>query len=64
VDVYSDWVDACESVAKDGGDPADGLGSYGDVGDDAGGERGSETRYDRHALTAGDENAADYDDDA
>ncbi len=61
MDVYSDWVDACESVAKEGGDPADGLGSYGD---DVGGERGSETRYDRHALTAEDENAADYDDDA
>ena len=61
VDVYSDWVDACDSVAKDGRDPEEGVGSYGDLGDGTEGERGSEMPYNRHALAVGDRNAADYD---
>ena len=61
MDVYSDWVDACDSVAKDGRDPEEGVGSYGDLGDGIEGGRGSEMPYNRHALAAGDSNAADYD---
>lgn len=38
VDVYSDWIDACDSVAKEGGEPDEGLDAYGDVG--GGGMRG------------------------
>ena len=61
MDVYADWVDACDSVAKDAGDPDEGMGSYGDLGHGNGGGRGTDMQYDRHALAAGDHNAADYD---
>ena len=38
MDVYSDWIDACDSVAKEGGEPDEGLDSYGDI--SGGGVRG------------------------
>ena len=59
VDVYSDWVDACDSVDKERGEPGEGMDSHGDMGDGVGGDRGS---YNHHALAAGNDNAADYDD--
>ena len=54
VDVYSDWIDACDIVAKDddeGQAPNDGLNSYGElaVGNE---RRNSEMNVDRHLVTA------------
>ena len=54
VDVYSDWIDACDSVAKEAADvPAadDGFNSYPDM--VAGNERrNSEMNVDRHLVAA------------
>ena len=53
VDVYSDWIDACDAVAKDDGDGRadDGLNSYEELA--AGNERrNSEMNIDRHLVSA------------
>lgn len=57
VDVYSDWIDACDAVAKDGTDPADGneIDSYHDI--EAGiGRRNSQIHIDRHLVSAIEDN--------
>lgn len=67
VDVYSDWIDACDSVAKEAADAADaddGFNSYQDLA--AGNERrNSEMNIDRHLVAAvgGNENGGDVIDD-
>lgn len=60
VDVYSDWVDACDQVAKEGGEPDEGLDSYTELAGGAGGR----TNY-RHVVAAaeGSTVADEYDDD-
>ena len=66
VDVYSDWVDACDQVAKEtGGEPDEGLNSYADLAGGAGGRRNSEMPFDRHVVAAveGTTVADEYDDD-
>ena len=54
VDVYSDWIDACDTVAKEAADTStadDGFKSYGDLA--AGNERrNSEMNIDRHLVSA------------
>ena len=54
VDVYSDWIDACDSVAKEAADVPvadDGFNSYPDLA--AGNERrNSEMNVDRHLVGA------------
>ena len=54
VDVYSDWIDACDSVAKEAADAPsadDGFNSYPDLA--AGNERrNSEMNIDRHLVAA------------
>ena len=65
VDVYSDWVDACDQVAKEGGEHDEGLDSYAELAAGAGGRRNSEMPYDRHVVAAAEGNtvADEYDDD-
>ena len=66
VDVYADWVDACDQVAKENGEePEEGLNSYADLAGGAGGRRNSEMPYDRHVVAAAEGNtvADEYDDD-
>ena len=66
VDVYADWVDACDQVAKENGEePDEGLNSYADLAGGAGGRRNSEMPYDRHVVAAAEGNtvADEYDDD-
>ena len=54
VDVYSDWIDACDTVAKEAKDDPtadDGFNSYQDLA--AGNERrNSEMNVDRHLVSA------------
>ncbi|KAI9818578.1 MAG: hypothetical protein M1827_000637 [Pycnora praestabilis] len=52
VDVYSDWIDACDTVAKDAADQTgrDAASSYRDIDVSAQGRGGSETEQDRHAA--------------
>ncbi|KAL9125943.1 MAG: hypothetical protein Q9217_004921 [Psora testacea] len=58
VDVYSDWIDACDTVAKEAAEApnhADGFNSYADLA--AGNERrNSEMNIDRHLVSAVGEN--------
>ena len=67
VDVYSDWIDACDTVAKEAADtsqPNDGFNSYEDLA--AGNERrNSEMNIDRHLVSAvgGNEYGGDFIDD-
>ncbi|CAF9936735.1 MAG: hypothetical protein HETSPECPRED_010434 [Heterodermia speciosa] len=66
VDVYADWVDACDQVAKENGEePDEGLNSYADLAGGASGRRNSEMPYDRHVVAAAEGNtvADEYDDD-
>ncbi len=54
MDVYSDWIDACDTVAKEAADTTtvdDGLNSYQDlaVGNE---RRNSEMNIDRHLVSA------------
>lgn len=67
VDVYSDWIDACDTVAKESADAPpidDGLSSYQDlaVGN---GRRNSEMNVDRRLVAAvgGNEYGGDFIDD-
>lgn len=57
VDVYSDWIDACDAVAKDAADPVidDALDSYHDL-EPGIGRRGSQIQTDRHLLSATEDN--------
>ena len=65
--MYSDWIDACDSVAKEAADPTaadDGFNSYQDLA--AGNERrNSEMNVDRHLVAAvgGNEYGGDFIDD-
>lgn len=65
--MYSDWIDACDTVAKEVADDSnvdDGLNSYADLA--AGNERrNSEMNIDRHLVTAvgGNEYGGDFIDD-
>ena len=67
VDVYSDWIDACDAVAKEANDTQDvddGLNSYSELA--AGNERrNSEMNIDRHLVSAvgGNDYARDFMDD-
>ena len=67
VDVYSDWIDACDTVAKEAADTSqvnDGFNSYEDLA--AGNERrNSEMNIDRHLVSAvgGNEYGGDFIDD-
>ena len=67
VDVYSDWIDACDTVAKEAADtsqPNDGFNSYEDLA--AGNERrNSDMNIDRHLVSAvgGNEYGGDFIDD-
>ena len=67
VDVYSDWIDACDTVAKEAADAPnadDGFHSYADIA--AGNERrNSEMNVDRHLVSAvgGNEYGGDFIDD-
>jgi transcription elongation factor Elf1 len=67
VDVYSDWIDACDTVAKEAADTTtadDGFNSYGDLA--AGNERrSSDMNIDRHLVSAvgGNEYGGDFIDD-
>ena len=65
VDVYSDWIDACDTVAKEAAGRDAGPHSYRDVASGAGGRRNSDTRMDRHLVTAmedDEDGQGDYDD--
>ncbi len=65
--MYSDWIDACDSVAKEAANgvaPDDGFNSYADL--VAGNERrNSEMNVDRHLVSAvgGNEYGGDFVDD-
>ncbi|KAG8532018.1 uncharacterized protein KY384_003654 [Bacidia gigantensis] len=67
VDVYSDWIDACDAVAKETNNAQtvdDGFNSYSDLA--AGNERrNSEMNIDRHLVSAvdGNEYGGDFIDD-
>lgn len=66
VDVYSDWIDACDAVAKDAADPddpadGDGMESYHDL-DTGIDHRNSQIQVDQHLVSAMEEND-DFQDD-
>lgn len=67
MDVYSDWIDACDTVAKEAANTEsvdDGLNSYQDLA--AGNERrNSEMNIDRHLVSAvgGNDYGGDFIDD-
>ncbi len=64
VDVYCDWTDACDTVAKEAATADDGFNSYGDLA--AGNERrNSDMNVDRHLVSAvgGNEYEGDFIDD-
>jgi len=55
VDVYSDWVDACDSVAKEVADAPkadDSIKSYDDLAAGDNGRRNSDMQIDRHLVAA------------
>ena len=65
VDVYSDWVDACDSVAKEAAGRDDAPHSYADLATGAGGRRNSDMQIDRHLVAAvedDEDGQGDYDD--
>ena len=67
MDVYSDWIDACDTVAKEaaGSSRMDAPHSYGDLAAGASGRRNSDMQIDRHLVTAVDDEEdgrGDYDD--
>lgn len=69
VDVYSDWIDACDAVAQEAAGNAredSGPQSYNDLVSGAGGRRNSDMLIDKHLVAAveeDDELQGDYDDD-
>ncbi|MCJ1368361.1 hypothetical protein MMC16_007503 [Acarospora aff. strigata] len=52
VDIYSDWIDACDTVAKEAAEAEkpDGPSSYADLATGAGGRRNSDMDIDRHLV--------------
>ncbi|KAI4135407.1 MAG: hypothetical protein LQ347_000700 [Umbilicaria vellea] len=67
VDVYSDWIDACDTVAKEAAEASrtDAPHSYSDLAAGAGGRRNSDMQIDRHLVAAVDDEEdgqGDYDD--
>ncbi|MCJ1486602.1 hypothetical protein MMC06_006780 [Schaereria dolodes] len=67
VDVYSDWIDACDAVAKEAADSTqnDQPRSYADLASGAGGRRSPDMQIDRHLVAAvddQDDGVGDYDD--
>ena len=67
VDVYSDWIDACDTVAKEAVEASrmDAPHSYSDLAAGAGGRRNSDMQIDRHLVAAVDDEEdgqGDYDD--
>lgn len=67
VDVYSDWIDACDTVAKEAADASrtDAPQSYSDLAAGAGGRRNSDMQIDCHLVAAVDDEEdgqGDYDD--
>ena len=68
MDVYSDWIDACDAVAKEaaGTTREDQPQSYADLATGAGGRRNSDMQIDRHLVAAvdhdEDDGQGDYDD--
>ena len=52
VDVYSDWIDACDAVAKEAAGRDDGPQSYADLVTGAGGRRNSDMQIDKHLVAA------------
>ncbi len=62
VDVYSDWVDACDTVAKEAADVPkadDGIDSYNDLAVGDNGRRNSDMQIDRHLVSAVEEDEKD-----
>lgn len=62
VDVYSDWVDACDTVAKEAADasrPDDDLNSYQELAAGGGGRRNSDMQVDQHLVAAVEEDHGD-----
>ena len=59
MDVYSEWVDACDEVAKqaDMNTAEDDLHTYGDLATGGNGRRNSEMLYDRHVVNVVDPDA-------
>ncbi|SLM39048.1 transcription elongation factor [Lasallia pustulata] len=57
VDVYSDWIDACDTVAKEAAEASriDPPHSYSDLAAGAGGRRNSDMQIDRHLVAAVDD---------
>ena len=67
VDVYSDWIDACDTVAKEAAEASriEVPHSYSDLAAGAGGRRNSDMQIDRHLVAAVDDDEdgqGDYDD--
>jgi len=64
VDVYSDWIDACDTVAKEAAesDKIDAPSAYADLAAGAGGRRNSDMQiFDRHLVdVVDDDGEADY----
>ncbi|KAI9881375.1 MAG: hypothetical protein M1830_003382 [Pleopsidium flavum] len=60
VDVYSDWIDACDTVAKEAADSEkiDAASSYADLDAGAGGRRNSDMQIDRHLVDVVDDDGA------
>ncbi|MCJ1309987.1 hypothetical protein MMC25_003648 [Agyrium rufum] len=64
VDVYSDWIDACDEVAKEAaGGVENAPRSYGDLATGASGRRNSDMQIDRHLVSAVNDDDTGYDDD-
>lgn len=64
VDVYSDWIDACDAVAKEAAGQDDAPQSYPDFSGGTAGRRNSDM-HDRHMAGVGDDDdidQGDYDD--
>jgi len=62
VDVYSDWIDACDAVAKEAAGQDDGPSSYADLASGANGRRNSQMPIDRHLVAAVEGDGEDIDD--
>ena len=65
VDVYSDWIDACDAVAKEAAGRDDQPQDYTDHVRGAGGRRDPDMQVDRHlvAVTEEGEDEHNYEDD-
>lgn len=54
MDIYSDWIDACDTVAKEaaGAEQPPAPSSYASLATGANGRRNSDTNIDRHLVNA------------